>query len=246
MIDSTSRPKRGLPPAEALARWSDQAAYAELIALAGRPNPPPLGICEESIKDPKLLREYNAKRRAVETAFRQLLIDGTVLVSAIAESSDSREVLNPSLWELIDIEYGFGDAGGDSRIYHKPEFFEHAAIPLNVRSIPDWLDAELGARGLNEFRHDRDYRHIVLHGMSFNLSPLHAKIVGILHKAWLDGHDDGWRLGPDVLEEAGSSQLKMGDVFKTRKDWKSFIELDGKGMYRLRMGLPEPDESGPK
>ncbi len=189
------------------------------------------------IRDPALQKEYRSKRQAIEAAFTELLADGTFFGSGIPKYGQSREVIHPTLWDVVFVAFQFEEVVGQGRTFYKPEFFDLTALPLNIRSIPDWLDAELGALGLNNFRHDGEYRHVVLNGLDFTLSPLHAKVVALLHQAWLDG--EPWRNGAEVLEQAGSAQLKMVDVFKSRSDWRSLIDSDGKGMYRLRF---EPRE----
>lgn len=181
---------------------------------------------------------YTEKREAAEHAFQQKLMDAELLGSGIPEFGNGREVIEPSLWELLEIQYFyFDEAPSEGRKYEKLEFFEISAIPLNIRLIPEWLDGELGARGYVEFRHDRDYRHVSLRGIDYTLSDLHSKIVKLLHQAFLRGEE--WQHGVKVLGEAGSRQFKMGDVLKSRDDWQSLIESDGKGMYRLKIRLDE-------
>jgi hypothetical protein len=142
--------------------------------------------------------------------------------------------MHPSIWEVVEIDYGmFGDATGENRKYEKLEFFERVAIPLNVRSIPAWLADELAGEGQDSFRHDPGYRHIWLNGIEFSLGIIHSKVVKILHEAALMG--DPWQDGATTLEKAGSEQRKMVDAFKSRKDWRAFIDSDGRGMYRLRL-----------
>jgi hypothetical protein len=133
----------------------------------------------------------------------------------------------------------FDNAVGENRKYEKLEFFEPLAIPLNVRSIPEWLADELAASGLNTFRHDPTYRHVWLNGIDFVLGPLHAKVVELLYQAALAG--DPWQNGKRILAQAGSTQSKMVDAFKSRQDWKLLIDSDGRGAYRLRL---EPPQAG--
>jgi hypothetical protein len=236
-----SRPKRGLAPDKALECWSDPALYQELVALVGSSDLPCTELCGNEIQDRERAQQYQKQREVLEVAFRSKLQDGELLASAIAEYADSREIIHPSLWDLLQVDYQFEECVGDGRALKMPEFFERTAIPLNVKQIPDWLDDELAAQGLNVFRHDRDYRHVVLRGMEFSLSPIHAKVVKSLHQAWLSG--EPWQRGDTILEAAGSAQIKMVDAFKSRADWKILIESDGKGMYRLRIDTPLGENS---
>jgi len=233
MSDLISRPNRGLRLPEALRQWSDPALYVELVKLAGTSELPPRHSCADVIRDPSKQKEYRSKRKVADRAFDRQLQVGAVLSSAIPEFDDARRVLDPSFWELDGNRCSPEKIVGNGRTYFKPEFFELTAIPLNIRSIPDWLDDEIAAAGLNIFRHDRDYRHVFLHDQEFALSDLQAEVVMRLHKAYLAG--EPWQYGPKILEEAGSAQLKISDVFKSRKDWKLLIKSDGKGRYRLNM-----------
>jgi hypothetical protein len=229
-------PRKGLSPEEAFLRWSEPRAYQELVTLAGTADLPLLTGGNHRFRDRNDEKMYYAKRGIMETAFRERLLTADFYASAIDRYASRREVIHPTLWELLHVHYELDEIVGMGRRYEKPEFFLLDSIPLNVRPIPDWLDAELGAAGLNAFRHDQDYRHIVLHGIEYALSPLHAKVVALLHQAWLN--DEPWQPGKDILERAGSTQMKMGDVFKLRADWKAIIDSDSKGMYRLRMDPP--------
>jgi hypothetical protein len=237
MSSVEARPRKGLPPDQALERWSDKAAYAELVKLSGRSPPPSVEDCSRVIRDINREREYVRKRDAVEHAFRELLQEGTVLGSGIDKWGGGREVIHPSLWELLEIDYGcFGDAVGDGRQYEKVEFFDRMAIPLNV-VIPDWLAAELAPADVSVFRPDRTYQHVWFDGIEFRFGPVQAKVVEFLHKAVLAG--DPWQHGPRVLEQAGSKQIKLGDVFKSQEGWRRLIKSDHRGMYRLGI-----DETG--
>jgi hypothetical protein len=240
-VSAFSRPKRGLPPAEALARWSDPDLYKELVQLAETTDLPTLEICGNVIRDPDRCKEYRKKRTFAEDAFNKRLQDGEIFSSVIAKFSPGREVLHPSLFDVMIVAHDYECVLGNGTTYEKAEFFELSGIPLNIMSIPPWLDDMLSRSGQNVFRHSRDYRHIHLHGNEFALSPLHANIVKVLHEGFLAG--EPWMLGPKILEDAGSDQTKLGDAFKSREDWRMFIDSDGKGMHRLRMEPPK-DEPG--
>jgi hypothetical protein len=237
MSSTIPRPKKGLTAEAALKRWSNEPAYAELVALSGQSEPPSVEESHKFISDPVREREYKRKREGVEAAFKQKLLECEILASGISISREYREVMHPSIWELLEIDYYlFEDAVSEGRKYEKIEFFEPSAIPLNVRSLPDWLAEELAASGHDAFRHDPNYRHVWLKGVEFTLGPIHSKIVKLLHQAVLA--DDPWQNGKNILEQAGSEQTKMVDALKSRKDWKLLIASDGKGMYRLRTDPP--------
>jgi len=237
----TARPKKGLGPDAALKHWSDKAAYSELMTLSGEATPPAVEDAHKFISDVGLRREYSSKREAIEVAFREKLIDREILASGIASFGEQREVMPPSIWELLEIDYGmFGDAVGEYRKYEKLEFFEPSAVPLNIRSIPDWLAEDLKTSGYRTFEHDPDYRHVTLNGIAFTLGPIQSRVVELLHQAAIVR--DPWLVGPTTLEKAGSEQRKMVDAFKSCKDWRLLIDSDGRGMYRLRFDSPQDRE----
>jgi hypothetical protein len=67
----------------------------------------------------------------------------------------------------------------------------------------------------------------------FHLGPIQAKIVKQLHKAALT--NEPWRSGTLLLEGAGSTSIKLADVFKSKRHWRRLIESDRRGKYRLRL-----------
>jgi hypothetical protein len=233
-----NRPKRGLDPDSAFKKWSDDAQFLRLVELSGVAEPPPDDRAHVIIRDPAKLRDYQNCRAATEKAFQEQLFDAQIIGSGIPDGGSGRTPIDPSLWDILEINYEFYEANGEDCNFKKLEFFARSAVPLNIRTIPKWLDDLLGQHGYNSFRHTEDYRHVCLHGIDYALSPLLANIVRILHLARLeDGH--GWRNGKQVLELAGSTQLKMNDALKDRKDSKALIQSDGKGMFRLALEPPQ-------
>jgi hypothetical protein len=70
------------------------------------------------------------------------------------------------------------------------------------------------------------------------LPALLADIVRVLHLAHIeDGH--GWRNGKRILELAGSSQFKMSDVLKDRKDGNLTRSTSGTVKGALPFMAPE-------
>lgn len=232
-----NRPKRGLDPESAFRKWTDEAQFTQLVRLSGQAEPPSDIAAHRVIGDPVALREYQKLREAADQAFKELLSNADIIGSGIPEGGSGRIPIEPSLWDILEIDYEFFEAIGEHRKFEKIEFFELPVVPSNVRTTPKWLDNALGQRGHHAFRHDRDYRHISLHGIDYRLSPQLAKIVRILHDARVED-GNGWRNGKKLLEAVGSSQSKMSDVLKTKKGGRSIIESDGNGMYRLAIDPP--------
>jgi hypothetical protein len=105
------------------------------------------------------------------------------------------------------------------------------------REERDRFEAKSGFRGAagvkqaNAFHASADYYHVRCNGHEFQLGPIQAQVVRILHAAAQRG--EPWQSGKAVLGEAGSRSLKMSDIFKSKKDWPLLIESNGRGAYRL-------------
>ncbi len=105
------------------------------------------------------------------------------------------------------------------------------------REERDRFEAKSGFRGAagvkqaNAFHASADYHHVRCNGHEFQLGPIQAQVVRILHAATQRG--EPWQSGKAVLGEAGSRSLKMSDIFKSKKDWPLLIESNGRGAYRL-------------
>jgi hypothetical protein len=105
------------------------------------------------------------------------------------------------------------------------------------REERDRFEAKSGFRGAagvkqaNAFHASTDYHHVRCNGHEFQLGPIQAQVVRILHAAAQRG--EPWQSGKAVLGEAGSRSLKMSDLFKSKKDWPLLIESNGRGAYRL-------------
>lgn len=105
------------------------------------------------------------------------------------------------------------------------------------RQERDRFEAKFGFRGAagvphaKTFHASTDYHHVRCNGHHFQLGPIQAQVVRILHAAAQRG--EPWQSGKAVLGEAGSRSLKMSDIFKSKKDWPLLIESNGRGAYRL-------------
>ncbi|MDT8854854.1 hypothetical protein RNZ50_07445 [Paracoccaceae bacterium Fryx2] len=88
-----------------------------------------------------------------------------------------------------------------------------------------------GVKQAKAFHASADYHNVRCNGHEFQLGPIQAQVVRILHAAAQRG--EPWQSGKAVLGEAGSRSLKMSDIFKSKKDWPLLIESNGRGAYRL-------------
>jgi hypothetical protein len=230
MATSVLSSKAGLSPEEALKEWSDAPAYVAMEEYLEWSRD--LSFSEGSPRAksyPPKHREYARRRQALESAFIEMLRSGAVLASGIQKGANGREVIDPSLWDILEIAYEFDMIVGSDRIYEGAEFFGPSAVPRNIRKVPAWL---LEQR--NTFIHQSDYRHVSVGGFDFSLGEICAKVVQLLHAAALQDHQQ-WLVGKDLLEKAGSQQMKLGDLFKSVKNWRELIESDKQGYYRLRL-----------
>ena len=84
------------------------------------------------------------------------------------------------------------------------------------------------------FSHSEDYRDVSINGLSFTLGHIQAQVVRLLHKYPID--KNGWCFGKVLLQKAGSSSVRMADVFKSQPQWRKLIESDRRGNYRLCRG----------
>ncbi|MCU1328254.1 MAG: hypothetical protein JWN34_3624 [Bryobacterales bacterium] len=239
MVQMPNRPKRGLDLPSAMENWSDPKQYAKLVAVSGEAEPPSEGQAANYVREKAALKTYIALRMQVDRDFIGRLIDAELIGSGIPSDGSGRMPIDPSLWDVLEIDYELFEAVGPHHLFTNLEFFEPAVLPTNIRHVPGWLDDLRGLKGYNVFRYTEDYRNIWLNGMEFLLSDLWSKMVRILHTAYLkDGI--GWRPGKRVLEEAGSAQSKMSDVLKSREDHEAIIKSDGKGRYCLAISLSQP------
>jgi hypothetical protein len=81
------------------------------------------------------------------------------------------------------------------------------------------------------FVHSPDYRMVQIAGETFSLGAYQAAVVRILHHAALAGNP--WCNGVAILAEIECSTLRMSDLFKSKRGWRTLIESNSRGMYRL-------------
>lgn len=88
-----------------------------------------------------------------------------------------------------------------------------------------------GGRSAPAFRQVDDYREVHAGGLTFQLGPVQAAVVRLLHAAAERGSP--WCIGKVVLADAGSASSRMADVFKSQPHWRRLIASDRRGRYRL-------------
>jgi len=228
----SQRPRHGLPPEAALERWSDPARYADMdqfsdawMSVSTAAGHPP---SEKELRH----RAYVERREPLEKAFLQKLKEGVILASGIPKGGLAREAIHSSLWDVLEIDFGFETIFGGGRVFEAPEFFEPSAVPTNTAYIPAWME-ESPQPTTDAFTHDPTYEHVSYRGREFRFGPIQSKVIRLLHEAARNGTP--WVKGKWLLGEAGSQQTKIHDLFKSQPDWTALVESDRKGSYRLRL-----------
>lgn len=250
------RPARGLPPEEALERWSDSDAYAAMREYWDARHE---GIFVVHPSPPSSARyqAYEKLRRPLEERFHAKLRDGALLVSGIPKEADptaARTLLDPEVFSEDEIAWSspYGPVLTGSLALSSLEIFEPPGIPRNVRVIPQWYwdtyepepavspaqapDQAGAQEEASGFQHYANYRHVRINGVEFSLTRTQAHVVRQLHEACLGGGDP-WRYGPTLLGEARSKSMQLFQVFRrhTSPHWSILIESDGRGYYRLNI-----------
>ena len=76
-----------------------------------------------------------------------------------------------------------------------------------------------------------DYKEVLVDGKSYHFGPVQADIAKQLHEA--SKGNNPWVHGKTLLAQSGSQAMRFQDVFKNKKGWRTIIESDGRGYYRL-------------
>lgn len=257
--DHPERPARGIPPEEALERWSDPEAYAAMREYWEHR----LGVSVAAGKKPTqrvlLHKEYKKRRNPLVRAFHTLLEEGRLLATAVHKYADptaARILVDPEVFSDAYIRFDMGHIRGRTRPYELElvEIFAPPGVPRNVRVIRDWYWEiyEPSRAGEPEstvvpaaasttpvttpaFDHYAAYRHVTIHGTDFSLTTVQATVVRQLHEAHLSGNP--WQYGATLLHAAGSRSLSLFQIFRrqTSPHWSVLIESDGRGYYRLNV-----------
>lgn len=152
------RPKTGLSMDDALKRYSPEGAYeraveARELLTGGLKGKEHLARCKE-------LREIVY---GFEDDFNRRLLNAEVLVSAMAEFSTTREIIDRNGFAFLGIAPEFNEIVGGGQSYRAPEFFLASAIPLNIDDIPDWV---MDLVESEVFTCSADYSRVTLNGTS--------------------------------------------------------------------------------
>ncbi|MCE3232463.1 MAG: hypothetical protein K0R98_720 [Rickettsiaceae bacterium] len=83
------------------------------------------------------------------------------------------------------------------------------------------------------FKYYNNFKEVSLNGNRFQLGPLQANVVKILHEAHLNGTP--WVYGKEALRSSNAETMRMVDLFKRKDNWRELILSDGKGSYCLNI-----------
>ena len=93
-------------------------------------------------------------------------------------------------------------------------------------------DANAGRRQ-GPFTHSTDFAEVTLNGQVYLFTGyIQRNVVRILHEA--AGNNQPWLSGKAVLDQAGSTDMKMRNLFRRHPSWGTLIVSNGRGLYRLR------------
>jgi hypothetical protein len=81
------------------------------------------------------------------------------------------------------------------------------------------------------------FRKITFHGQEYTFGTIQASVLGILFESARNG--DSWMNGKQLLAKAGSLSFSVSNLFKRKPGWRTFINSDGLGNYRLDPSLLE-------
>ncbi len=235
MTADNEPPRLGLSLEEAFKRWGDPATYS--LWHEHQDAWQHVSMAEGYPPNERVLRHqtYAKAVTALQAQLRALLIEGEVLASGIGKGSDGRSVIKPSMWNVLEFSDEFDDLLGGGRTFAAPEYFPWSAIPHNVEEHPKWLAEFLQKKtrkGPPAFVHATDYRRVRLGDLEFVFGDLQAQVVRRLREAARSS--EPWLFGKAVLHEIGSESANIGMLFKRQRNWKSLIESDRRGRYRLR------------
>ena len=102
-------------------------------------------------------------------------------------------------------------------------------------AIPSAIKPEITKPATAEpiFVHRGDYSEVVFSGELFRLGPLQAAVVRQLHEASQSANP--WKPGKELLSNSSASTMRIVDLFKVKKNWRTLIVSDGRGNYRLNI-----------
>lgn len=90
------------------------------------------------------------------------------------------------------------------------------------------------ANKLKDFRMEEQpngYTKFSYHGKEYVFAFIQSKIIKQLYEAAQNGTI--WVYGKTLLKNAGSSSIRLCEVFKRRQDWTDLIKGNKQGLYRL-------------
>ena len=65
------------------------------------------------------------------------------------------------------------------------------------------------------------------------MGTLQARVLELLYQA--DLNNEPWQNGKRLLQQAGSESYTLANLFKRKPEWRSLVESNGLGEYRLRL-----------
>lgn len=78
-----------------------------------------------------------------------------------------------------------------------------------------------------------DYQKVKIDDQEFSFGPKQAMVIKYLHEQFSSGNP--WVHGKELMSIAGSASWKLQALFGSHKNWRSVIESDGRGYYKINL-----------
>lgn len=80
-----------------------------------------------------------------------------------------------------------------------------------------------------------DYRYVKMEGQEFHLGDVQARVIEQLHDA-SQSHKP-WVHGKTLINDSGSNAIRLRDIFKNKRHWRTLIVSNERGCYRLNVPM---------
>jgi hypothetical protein len=155
------------------------------------------------------------------------LVHGEVFATAYTHPlspSSQRVLIKGELWPLL-----------------KPDIHKGTAKGGGLKLLDVWIQEEQPTESDSsnlyhpiKLSPNKDYSVVRTGDIEFKFGVIQSVVVEQLHRASMTS--DPWRVGKQLLAEAGAKSKSLGDIFRRTKkpSWRELIEHDGRGRYRIR------------
>ena len=158
------------------------------------------------------------------------LLPVLVVSGQVTDDEDVVQALHEGGDDFVRKPLSFDDRGIGAKI--------HRCLRRSGRSDHGACDAAAASAAGGSGRHDQafswtaDYAEVSLNGEVYLFTGyIQRNVIRILHQA--ADNDQPWQSGKVVLDDAGSTDVKMRNLFRRHPGWGTLIVSNGHGLYRL-------------